>query len=74
MVLGGFIMSRFVCRNCVYGCVVVMCLSGGFGSKAIRSKILVVQSGTGVCISIWLHVFITGNCLHIHSSHHLASF
>ena len=30
MVLGGLIMFWFVCMNCVYGCVVVMCLSGGF--------------------------------------------
>ena len=46
--------------NCVYGCVVMMCLSGGFGSEAICSKTIVVQSGTGVCVNIWLHVFITG--------------
>ena len=44
----------------MYGCVLVMCLSGGFGSEAIRSKTIVVQSGTGVCISMWLHVLITG--------------
>ena len=44
----------------MYGCRVMMCLSGGFGSEAIRSRMIVVQSGIGVCISIWLHVFITG--------------
>ena len=60
MVLGGFMMSWFVFRNCVYGCGVVMCLSGGLRSKAIFSKIFVVQSGSGVCISIWLHVSSTG--------------
>ena len=38
----------------------MMCLSGGLGSVAIRSNIVVVQSGIWVCISIWLHVFITG--------------
>ena len=31
MVLSGLIMSWFVWRNCVYECVVKMCLSGGFG-------------------------------------------
>jgi hypothetical protein len=60
MVLGGLIMFWFVCRKCVYGCVDVMCLSGGFCSEAIRSSIIVVQSGSGVCISIWLHVSMTG--------------
>ena len=38
----------------------MMCFSGGFGNVAIRSKIIVVQSGIWVCISILLHVFITG--------------
>ena len=47
MVLVGFIMSWFVCKNCVYGCGVCMCLSGGFWSVAIRSKTIVVQSGSG---------------------------
>jgi hypothetical protein len=44
----------------VYGCRVVMCLSGGFWSEAIRSKTAVVQSGSGICISRWLHVSIIG--------------
>ena len=52
MLLGGFIMSWFVCKNCVYGCGVLMCLSGGFWSEAICSKTFVVQSGPRVCISI----------------------
>ena len=60
MVLGGFIISWFVCRKYVYGCGVVMCLSGGFGSEAIFSKTIVVQSGFGVLVSIWLHVSNTG--------------
>ena len=30
MVLDGLTMLWFVCRNCIYGCVGVMCLSGGF--------------------------------------------
>ena len=30
MVLGGLTMFWFVCRNCVYGCVDAICLSGGF--------------------------------------------
>ena len=51
MVLDGLMMLWFVCRNWVYGCIVVICLSGGFGSKVIFSKISVVQSGSGVCIS-----------------------
>ena len=38
----------------------MMCLSGGFGSEAIRSNNIVVQSDSGDCISIWLHVSITG--------------
>ncbi len=56
MVLGGLIMFWFVCRNCVYGCVDAMCLSGGFCSDVICSNTFVVQSGTGGCISMWLHV------------------
>ena len=60
MVAGGLMMFWFVCMNCVYGCVVKMCLSGGFCSKAIRSNIVVVQSGSGVCINRWLHVSIIG--------------
>ena len=42
MVLVGLMMFWFVCKNCVYGCVDIMCLSGGFWSNAIRSKIVVV--------------------------------
>jgi hypothetical protein len=38
----------------------MMCRSGGFWSEAIRSKTAVVQSGSGVCISRWLHVSIIG--------------
>ena len=53
-------MFWFVCMNCIYGCMIVMCLSGGFGSDAILSNTFVVQSGTGGCISMWLHVFISG--------------
>ena len=53
-------MFWFVCRKCVYGCGVIMCHSGGFGSEAIFSKTIVVQSGVGVCVSIWLHVSNTG--------------
>ena len=53
-------MFWFVCRNCVYGCIDVMCLSGGFGSDAIRINTFVVQSGTEGCISMWLHVSING--------------
>ena len=44
----------------MYGCVVVMYLSSGFWSEIMRSKIVVVQSGSGVCINKWLHVSITG--------------
>jgi hypothetical protein len=38
----------------------MMCLLGGFWSEAMRSNTIVVQSGTGVYISIWLHVSIIG--------------
>ena len=51
MVLGGLVMLWFVCKNCAYGCIVVMCLSGGIGSEAIRSRIIVVQSDSGICIT-----------------------
>jgi hypothetical protein len=44
----------------VYGCMILMCLSGGFWREAIRSKTDVVQSGTWVCINIWWHVSIFG--------------
>ena len=37
-----------------------MCFSGGFWSAAILSKTIVVQSGSGVCVNMWLHVSITG--------------
>ena len=60
MVLGGLMMCWFVCMNFVYGCVVVICLSGGFCSRAILSRSNVVQFGVGVCVSIWLHVSILG--------------
>ncbi len=40
--------------------MVVMCLSGGFWSEAIRSKSVVVQSGSGVCDNMWLHVSMMG--------------
>ena len=46
--------------NFVYGCVFWMCLSGGFCSKAILSRSVVVQSGFVICISRWLHVFRLG--------------
>ena len=48
---GGFIRFWFVCVNNVYGCVVSMCLSGGFCSSDIRSNSNVVQSGVGGCLS-----------------------
>ena len=60
MVLGGLTIFWFVCRNCVYGCVDVICLSGGFWSVAMLSNSIVVQSGSGICISMWLHVSMTG--------------
>ena len=46
--------------NCVYGWIVRICLSGGFCSKAIFSRSIVVQFGFGVCVSMWLHVLISG--------------
>ena len=44
----------------MYGCVVMMCLSGGFWSEVMCSKTVVVQSCSGVCISKWLHVSTIG--------------
>jgi hypothetical protein len=38
----------------------MMCLLGRFWSEAMLSNTIVVQSGIGVCISIWLHVSIIG--------------
>ena len=40
--------------------MVKICLSGGFGSNAIFSKSIVVQFGSGFCVSMWSHVFISG--------------
>ena len=56
MVLGGLIMFWFVYMNCVYECVVMMCLFGGFCRRVIFSKIMEVQSSVGICISRWLQV------------------
>ena len=42
--------------NFVYGCAFRMCLLGGFCKSAIFSNSVVVQSGVGVCINMWLHV------------------
>ena len=60
MVLGGLIRSGLVFLNSVYGCVFRMCLSGGFWRSAIFSRSVVVQSGSGLCISWWLHVSSSG--------------
>ena len=38
----------------------MMCLSGGFCSKVIFSRSVVVQSSSGMCVSNWSHVCITG--------------
>ena len=46
--------------NCVYGCIVRICLSGGFCSKAILSRSIVVQFGSGICASMWSHALISG--------------
>ncbi len=48
----------FWCKfvNCIYGCGVAMCLSGGFCSVDILCKSIVVQSGSGICINILSHV------------------
>ena len=37
-----------------------MCLSGGFCSEDIFFRSVVVQSGSGMCVSKWSHVSITG--------------
>lgn len=58
--LGGLIRFWLVCVNKVYGWVVRMCLSGGFCNIAIRSSSVVVQSGVGICMSIWLQVSMVG--------------
>ena len=44
----------------MYGCIVVICLSGGFLRVFILSSSIVVQSGLGILISWWLHEFIYG--------------
>ena len=46
----------FDCVNNVYGCVLRMCLSGGFCNVDICSSSIVVQSGIGVYDSRMLHV------------------
>ena len=51
IVLGGLMIFWFVWMNGVYGCVVMMCLSSGFCNSVIRSRIFVVQSGTGFVAS-----------------------
>ena len=42
--LGGLIVSLYMLQNCVYGCGVSMCRSGGLGSFVIFSSICDVQS------------------------------
>ena len=37
-----------------------MCRSGGFCSEDIFSRSVGVQSGSGMCVSKWSHVSITG--------------
>ena len=46
--------------NFVYGCVVRICLSGGFCRRAIFSRSIVVQLGSGVCARKWSHALIAG--------------
>ena len=60
MVFGGFIKFWLFSVNSVYGCLVEMCLSGGFCSKDIFSSSSVVQSGFGICIRSWSHVSFDG--------------
>lgn len=60
MVLVGLIRFWLVFLNSVYGCVFMMCLSGGFWRSAILLRSVVVQSGSGVCVSWWLHVSSNG--------------
>lgn len=60
MVCGGFIRFWLFSVNSVYGCLVKMCLSGGFCSKDIFSSSKVVQSGFGVCVRSRLHVSLIG--------------
>ena len=52
MEFDGLIMFWFKFINCVCGCGVEMCLSGGFCSVDIFCKSIDVQSGSGVCINI----------------------
>jgi hypothetical protein len=60
MVLGGVIMSLYMLRNCVYGCGVYICLSGGFVSVDIVSSSWDVQScGGGSCRYV-LHISMDG--------------
>ena len=46
--------------NSVYGCILMICLSGGFCSKAIISRSIVVQFGFGICVGIWSHALKSG--------------
>lgn len=46
MVLGGSTSCAFVLRKRVYGCVMFICLSGGFESRDILSKSIIVQLGS----------------------------
>ena len=41
------------------GCIVKICLSGGFLRVLIFSNSIVVQSGLGILINWWLHEFIS---------------
>ena len=43
----------------MYGCVVIICLSGGFCSSVICSRIFLVQSGVRIC-HWWSHVSMAG--------------
>ena len=49
IVFGRDILSRYVLWNCVYGCGVSTCLSGGLGSFVIFSNNFEVQSRIGCC-------------------------
>ena len=53
-------MSLYMLRNCVYGCGVFMCLSGGFVNLVILSSSCDVHSCVGCCCRYVLHVIVEG--------------
>ena len=58
--LAGLIVSLNMLQNCVYGCGVSMCRSGGLDSLVIFSDICDVQLCIGCCCRYKLHATVEG--------------